>query len=119
MPKITPFRAVRPTRDKVGLIASRSYNSYSEAERNARLDTNPFSFLHIVNPGYKYDKEIYGFQRFGLVRNRYEEFLEDNYFLKDDQPAYYFHKIVNRERQVFRGIIGLASTDEYEKKSIK
>lgn len=119
MPSFKPFCAVRPTRDKVGLIASRSYNSYTEAERNARLDTNPYSFLHIVNPGYKYDKEIYGYQRFGLVRNRFEEFLEDAYFIKDEKPAFYFHKIVDRENKVFRGIIGLASTLDYEKKKIK
>ena len=52
MAKIIPFKAVRPTRDKVGLIASRSYESYSAKEKNARLRDNPFSFLHILNPGF-------------------------------------------------------------------
>ncbi len=60
MAKIIPFKAVRPTRDKVGLIASRSYEDYSTKEKNARLRDNPFSFLHIVNPGYKYQKRITG-----------------------------------------------------------
>ena len=30
MATIRPFRAVRPTRDKVNLVASRSYLSYSD-----------------------------------------------------------------------------------------
>ena len=38
---------------------------------------NPFSFLHIINPGYKYHQEISGQQRFTLVKNRYQEFKDD------------------------------------------
>ncbi len=119
MAKIIPFKAIRPTRDKVGLIAARSYQSYTESERKARLDTNPFSFLHIVNPGYKYNKEISGTHSFELVKNRYEEFKEDGVFLCDKNPAYYLHKIVNRENQVFHGIIGAASIQDYTNNSIK
>ncbi len=119
MPKVIPFRAVRPTRDKVSLIAARSYQSYTEEQRKARLDTNPFSFLHIVNPGYKYQKEIDGVERYQLVRNRYEEFKEEKYFIRDEKPAYYLHKIVNRENQVFHGIVGAASIEAYGKNKIK
>ena len=77
MPVILPFKAVRPTRDKVSLIASRSYDSYSAEERESRLRDNPFSFLHIVNPGYKYHKEISGPERYQLVRNRYHSRWRD------------------------------------------
>src|SRR5699024_8914426 len=113
------FRAVRPTRDKVGLIACRSYESYNAVQRKARMDSNPFSFLHIVNPGYKYHKEIRGSQQFQLVKNRYEEFKENQYFIREDTPCYYFHKIVNREQQVFHGIIGAASVEDYQNGTIK
>lgn len=119
MPKIIPFQAVRPTRDKVGLIASRSYQSYTESERIARMDNNPFSFLHIVNPGYKYHKELEGPERYQLVHNRYEEFKEEHYFTKEQSPCFYFHKIVNREGQVFHGIVGAASVLDYQENKIK
>ena len=92
MTKILPFKAVRPTRDKVSLVASRSYQSYTQAEREARLDHNPFSFLHIVNPGYKYDKEISGEARYKLVKNRYSEFKEDAVFMQDQNLAFIFIK---------------------------
>ena len=90
MAKVIPFKAVRPTRDKVSLVASRSYQTYTQAEREARLDYNPFSFLHIVNPGYKYDKEITGSERFNLVRNRYLEFKEDKIFIQDKEASSHF-----------------------------
>ncbi|WP_040279992.1 DUF1015 domain-containing protein [Psychroserpens damuponensis] len=119
MAKIHPFKAVRPTRDKVSLVASRSYQTYTQAEREARLDYNPFSFLHIVNPGYKYAREITGKERYQLVRNRYLEFKEDNVFVHDKTPCYYIYKIVDRDKQVFNGIIAAASAEDYENDIIK
>ncbi|RKE95099.1 DUF1015 domain-containing protein [Ichthyenterobacterium magnum] len=119
MAKIIPFKAVRPTRDKVSLVASRSYQTYTQAEREARLDYNPFSFLHIVNPGYKYAREITGTERYSLVKNRYLEFKEDNVFVQDDVPSYYVYKIVDREHQVFNGIIAAASAEDYQNDIIK
>lgn len=119
MARIIPFKAVRPTRDKVSLVASRSYQTYTQAEREARLDYNPFSFLHIVNPGYKYHLELKGEDRYKLVRNRYLEFKEDDIFIQDKHSAYYVYKIVNREGDVFNGIVAAASIEDYKKDVIK
>ncbi|MEN3324578.1 DUF1015 domain-containing protein [Mariniflexile soesokkakense] len=119
MAKILPFKAVRPTRDKVGLVASRSYQSYSKAELKARLEYNPFSFLHVVNPGYKYNKNIRGKERFILVKNRYLEFKEATIFIQDKTPCYYIYKIVNRDGNTFSGIIAAASTEDYKNDVIK
>lgn len=119
MASIKPFKAVRPTRDKVSLVASRSYQSYTQAELEARLDYNPFSFLHIVNPGYRFHQNITGKERFTLVRNRYLEFKEDGIFYQEPKPAFYIYKIVNRDGNVFSGIIGASSTDDYKNNIIK
>ncbi|MEZ4792084.1 MAG: DUF1015 domain-containing protein [Gelidibacter sp.] len=119
MAKIIPFKAVRPTRDKVSLVAARSYQSYTKEQLEARLRDNPFSFLHIVNPGYKYDKEISGEARYNLVRNRYLEFIEDGIFVQDETPCYYVYKIVDREKQVFNGIVAATSAEDYENDVIK
>ncbi|MFT4697186.1 MAG: hypothetical protein ACI9SJ_000302 [Flavobacteriaceae bacterium] len=119
MANIIPFKAVRPTRDKVSLIASRSYDSYSKKERNSRMRVNPYSFLHVLNPGYKYHKKLSGERRYKLVRNRYQEFKEEDIFIQDDLPSFYIYKIVNREGQEFNGIIAGASAWDYENDIIK
>ncbi len=116
---VKAFRATRPTRDMVSLISSRPYESYSKKEREARLDYNPFSFLQIVNPGYKYHREISGQQRFRLVKNRFLEFKEDNIFIKDDKPMFYIHKIVVRNKKVFTGIVAKSSCNDYLNGKIK
>jgi uncharacterized protein (DUF1015 family) len=119
MAKVIPFKAVRPTRAMVGLVASRSYQSYTFDERESRMGYNPYSFLHIVNPGYKYDRVITGEERYKLVRNRYLEFKEDNVFIQDEKPSFYVYKIVNRHNQVFNGVIAATSAEDYEKDIIK
>lgn len=119
MAKILPFKAVRPTRDKVSLIASRPYQSYTQEQREARLNNNPYSFLHIVNPGYKYRKENLGNDHFDLVKNRYDEFKEEGYFMKDPSPCYYIYKIVNREGMSFTGIVAAVSAEDYQNDVIK
>lgn len=119
MPDIRPFKAVRPTRDKVGLIVSRSYDSYNTQERVARLRDNPYSFLHIVNPGFKYQKVISGKERYRLVRNRYQEFKEDGIFIHDPKPGYYVYRIINRDGEQFTGLIAAASVADYREDRIK
>ncbi|WP_178985715.1 DUF1015 domain-containing protein [Winogradskyella helgolandensis] len=119
MPKIIPFKAVRPTRAIVGLVAARPYQSYTVDERESRMAYNPYSFLHIVNPGYKYDQEVTGKERYRLVKNRYSEFKEDGVFVQDEKPSFYVYKIVNRHGQEFNGIIAATSAEDYENDLIK
>ncbi|MTE25359.1 DUF1015 domain-containing protein [Winogradskyella ouciana] len=119
MAKIIPFKAVKPTRAIVGLVAARPYQSYTVDERESRMDYNPYSFLHIVNPGYKYAQEVIGKERYRLVKNRYEEFKEDGVFVQEKKPSLYVYKIVNRHGQEFNGIIAATSAEDYENDVIK
>ncbi|WP_299156075.1 DUF1015 domain-containing protein [uncultured Christiangramia sp.] len=118
MTKILPFKAVRPAREFAGLVASRSYEDYNEEELKAQLEFNPYSFLHIINPGYKFQHEIGGEKRFGMVKNRYLEFREDCTFIQDELPSYYIYKIHTRDGDCC-GIIAAASVEDYENNVIK
>ena len=118
MARIKPFQAVRPFRDKVALVTTRSYENYSNKERNSILELNPFSFLHILRPGFKFHKSVHGKKRFRMVRNRYTEFKENGIFQQDKQPAYYLHQKTYAGK-TYWGIIGLASLEDYENKVIK
>ncbi|MFM2195746.1 MAG: hypothetical protein RL092_1346, partial [Bacteroidota bacterium] len=48
--KFVPFKATVPVADKVHLVASRSYVSYSKEDLTRKLAENPFTFLHIIHP---------------------------------------------------------------------
>jgi len=118
MAVIKPFKAIRPAKDKVGFVASRSYQEYSRRELNAVLDYNPFSFLHIINPGYKYAKNVKGKERFKLVHSRYLEFLEDHILLKDEKEALYLYQM-QKGKSTFTGLFCGASVADYRENRIK
>lgn len=119
MPKFSAFKATRPTRTKISLVASRPYESYSKSEREARLEHNPFSFLHIVNPGYKYKKEISGKERFSLVKNRFLEFKEDGIFITENKPVLLLHQIHYRNGAIYSGFVGCCHAEDYNTNTIK
>lgn len=115
---VKPFKAIRPTRDKAAFVASRSYEEYSKNELKSVLKYNPFSFLHIINPGFKFDKTISGKERFKLVRNRYLEFLEDDIFEKDSEPSFYLYQISKGDFSTL-GFFCACSVIDYQNDVIK
>ncbi len=116
---VKPFKAVRATRDKVAMVSSKSYEIYSSEMLNAKLAFNPYTFLHVINPGYKYHKQdVTGEQRFKLVHNRYLEFKEDGVFTKDKKPGFYIYQKTTPTSS-FCGIIAATSVEDYHNNTIK
>ena len=118
MAKIIPFKAVRPTSDKVSLVTSRSYDEYSSAELASQLDFNPFSFLHILNPMYSNQQKVGLEKRFKLVAQKYKEFKNEDVFLKENNPVFYIYEIQSKGRN-FTGIIAGTSIEDYQQNIIK
>ncbi|WP_224482970.1 DUF1015 domain-containing protein [Robertkochia aurantiaca] len=118
MSHIIPFKAVRPSKDKVQLVVSRSYEDYRKKELKATLTYNPFSFLHIINPGFKFHREIAGPERFLLVKNRFDEFREEDIFIKDTQPCFYLYQMRTRNHE-FCGFFCAASVADYRNDVIR
>jgi uncharacterized protein (DUF1015 family) len=109
---VKPFKAVRPSRDKVALVSSKSYEAYTPAQLGAKLDFNPYTFLHIVNPDYKFLQEVSTERRFQLVHSRYKDFKRNNIFVKDHIPAFYIYERTDANH-TFCGIIGATSIADY------
>jgi uncharacterized protein (DUF1015 family) len=116
--KIVPFKAVRPARDKVTLVTSRSYDEYSPAELASQLDYNPFSFLHVLNPAYVNQQKASTETRFRLVHTKYTDFKNDDVLKQEDSPVFYLYEIKSKSR-VYTGIIAATSIDDYQNNIIK
>lgn len=118
MAKIIPFRAVRPTRDKVCLVTCRSYEEYVTAELAAQLDFNPLSFLHVIKPAYNNVESVTFEKRYRQVHQKYQDFKIENILVKDEEPSIYIHKIVTKT-QSYTGIIVGTSIADYKNNKIK
>lgn len=115
---IKPFKGIRPTRDKAALATSRSYDEYTEKELKSVLHYNPFSFLHIIRPGYSSGQELSGKERFHEIRASYQRFKDAGIYQQDSQPMYYLHE-KSYGGDTFWGIIAIAHIVDYQQGIIK
>jgi uncharacterized protein (DUF1015 family) len=118
MSKIIPFKAIRPSADKVALVTCRTYDDYSSAELAAWLNFNPYSFLHVIHPAYANTQKITIDKRFKGVLNKYQDFKNENILISEDNPIFYLYEIITK-KQTFTGIIAGTSIDDYQKNVIK
>jgi uncharacterized protein (DUF1015 family) len=120
MAKISPFKAIRPTRDKVHLVATRPYYTYKENVLKAKLEDNPFTFLHIINPefGEKKKTEPNSPERFALVSDAYHEFIDEGILIQDQEEHIYLYR-QTKDGHEYMGIVAGASIQEYKDDKIK
>ncbi len=115
---VRPFKAIRPERDKANLVASRSYLTYSDETIKEKLDHNPYTFLHIINPDYNNSKKATGTAKFKLVKKKFNQFISDGILKKDDLESFYIYQKKN-PLNTFTGIIGAAAVKDYQKNKIR
>jgi uncharacterized protein (DUF1015 family) len=120
MSKIVPFKAIRPVRDKAHLVASRPLFTYKKNVLDAKLEDNPYTFLHIIHPENGSDRSglPQSPERFQLVREGYRHFLDAGILIQDKTPHFYIYRQRTPTNE-FTGIIAGASIEEYEKGLIK
>lgn len=120
MATIIPFKGIRPVKDKVHLVASRSADAYNARDLHEKLATNPYSFLHIINPDFG-DREKTrpgSAERLKKVKAKYLEFLREGLFVSDTKPCYYIYRQI-KEDNIYTGIIACTSIDDYYNGVIK
>ena len=116
--KFKPFKAVLPAADKVHLVASRSYVSYSKEDLVEKLQGNPYTFLHIIHPDVDGDYRGRRIAYFEEVRKNYEKFLSEEIFSKEDDPSFFIYRQDTPEFS-FQGLLGAVSVEDYEQGKIK
>lgn len=120
MATIIPFKGIRPVKDKVHLVASRSVDTYDQISLQEKLAGNPYTFLHVINPDFKDGKRTVpgSPERLKKVKSTYQKFLKENVFTNDSKVCYYVYQ-QTKDENVYTGIIGCSSIDDYYNGVIK
>ncbi len=114
MAKIIPFKAIRPAKDKVHLVPSRPVDGYNPDELQEKLAGNPYTFLHIINPdfGDAIKTKAGSTERLQKIKAKYLQFVREEIFIEDSQPCFYIYQ-QQKEGDIYTGIIGCVSIDDY------
>ncbi len=114
MAHIIPFKGIRPAKDKVHLVVSRSVDGYNKVQLHDKLVSNPYSFLHVISPDSSDGEKSKpgSAERLIKAKEKYLKFIDEGVFVIDSTPSYYIYQQL-KEDTTYVGIIGCSSIDDY------
>lgn len=120
MSVLHPFKAIRPTRDKAQLVSTRPLAAYRKHILRAKLDENPYTFLHIIHPegDKEHQSKANSVERFEAVKTRYDSFIDQGILIQDTEESFYIYRQTKGTHQ-FTGVIAGVSIEEYKNDLIK
>lgn len=115
MPRVKPFRAVRPAADRASDVASVPYDVVNRDEAAALAEGNPSSFLHVVRPDIDLPSETnpYADEIYAKAAENFQRFLSDSILTQDsDESIFLYRQIMDGKSQV--GVVCCCHVDDYE-----
>lgn len=120
MPKIKPFRGLRPPVDLVELVESRPYDVLDSEEARAEAGDNARSLYHIIKPEInfpvgtsEYDPRVYE-----SGAEQFRKFQEEGWLVPDEKDCYYLYAQTMDGRTQY-GWVVCASVADYMQGIIK
>lgn len=120
MATIKPFSALRPNVQYVDKVASLPYDVMSVEEARVIVKDNPYAFLQIDLPEVflSVDEDENSDVKYGYATDHLQKLINQGVLEKDKDESYYIYELQN-ETITQRGIVGVASVEEYNKGMIK
>lgn len=120
MPKVKPFRGLRPPKDLVEQVESRPYDVLNSEEARAEAGNNEKSLYHIIKPEINFPEGTseYDPRGYDSAAEQFEKFQKNGWLLQDEQENYYLYaQTMNGKTQY--GIVLCAHVDDYMNGNIK
>lgn len=120
MPKVTPFRSIRPASALAERIAALPYDVYNRKEALEEVKREPLSFLKIdrAETQFSEDVDTYAPQVYQKAKELIDAMIADGSFIIEETPCYYIYELTMEGRSQ-SGIVACSSIDDYENQIIK
>lgn len=116
MPIFKPFRGIRPHKDYESTFPTHPLDNFTQeqiAEKAQVEDT----YINMIKP-YVVSKSKDIDRNLRKIRSTFEELLEEKKLVQDNS-SYYLYEQIYPNKQVFRGLLGLASIEDFWNGKIK
>jgi uncharacterized protein (DUF1015 family) len=119
MPKIKPFRGIRPSQEYVDRVVL-SVENLSLSEAKKIRSSNPYSYLNMLVPklGNSFLRGTKQEITYKKIHENFEDFIERGILVQDDRPAIYIYQVAD-EHFIQTGIWTSTSIDDYLSNTIK
>ena len=120
MPKVTPFKSIRPAPALVSRIAALPYDVYNRREALEIVKKDPLSFLAIDRAETQFPDDVSTYD--DRVYAKAKEMLDDaiakgNYVIEETHCYYIYELIMDGRSQT--GIVACSDIDDYQNQIIK
>ena len=116
MPNFKPFRGIRPSKDYIEIFPTHPLDNFTQEEINEKSAVDS-SYIQMIKP-YVVSKSKDIDRNLRKIRTNYEELLADNKLVQD-ASAFYLYEQIYPNKNVFRGLLGLVSVEEFWEGKIK
>ncbi len=120
MPKITPFKSIRPIPEAAGRVAALPYDVYNRREALEQVSKEPLSFLKIDRAETQFpdDVDTYDLRVYAKAKELLDSMIDDGTFIMEETACYYIYELtMNKCSQT--GIVACSSVDDYQNHIIK
>ena len=120
MPKVTPFRAIRPDVKVVDKVAALPYDVYNRKEACEVVKGNPLSFLNIDRAETQFgaDVDTYAPCVYEKARELLDARIADGTYVQEEAPVYYIYALT-MDGRTQTGIVACSDVDDYQNDIIK
>ena len=115
MPRVKPFRAVRPSSENAAKVASVPYDVVNREEAASLAEGNDQSFLHVIRPDIDLPPETdpYADEIYAKAAENLKRFMDDGVLAQDaEESIFLYRQIMNGQSQV--GVVCCCHVDDYE-----
>lgn len=115
MAVIKPFRALRPTKQTVHLVASVPYDVINKEEAKQLAENNPLSFLHVTRSEIDLSDniDVYSKEVYLKAKENLDKLIQDALLVYDETPNFYIYRLIMNGRAQ-TGIGATFSVDDYD-----
>jgi uncharacterized protein (DUF1015 family) len=120
MPRITPFRSIRPNKDVAARVAALPYDVYNRKEATEIVAKEPLSFLRVdrAETGFPDDVDTYDDRVYQRAKELLTEMISDGTFITEDNECYYIYELT-MFGHAQTGIVACSAISDYQNDIIK
>ncbi|EJL69337.1 DUF1015 domain-containing protein [Chryseobacterium populi] len=116
MPVFKPFRGIRPHKDFESIFPTHPLDNFTQEEIAEKAQVEN-TYINMIKP-YVVSKSKDIDRNLRKIRSTFEELMDEKKLVQDNS-AYYLYEQIYPSKQVFRGLLGLASIEDFWNGKIK
>lgn len=120
MPKITPFKAIRPEKNVAAKVAALPYDVYNREEATKIVAKEPLSFLKVdrAETAFSEDVSTYDDQVYQRAKTVLQEMIREGIFITENNDCYFIYELTMAEHSQ-TGIVACSAVSDYQDNLIK